>query len=1365
MDYTSSFKKLNSNEFSSLINDIKKKKASPRNTLDSLTFEPFPLSQSQNRIWYQQSVEKNKSLFNNPLGLHIKLDQNRDLQHLKKVINTIIKDHEILRTTFHIVHEKPMQKISSSLEIPINYEDLRSNNSPNMLDTVKESANKEARKVFDLEKGPLIRFSIYQIANCEYVFLLVTHHLISDGWSNNLFFMKIAQGLFSIDKPTHSNAQYRNFVFWEEKNLLNPTTRNQLSFWKNQLNDELPDTKIFPLIIEPSNNDQKYSQKSFVLDSQLCKQIRAFSKQEGVTPFVTLLTGFQVLLYRYTGKRDLLIGFPVVNRKTFQFQETLGLFINLIPMYYKIDPFNTFQKCIEDININSKNNLLNSEIPFNILIQELSLKKHSSRTPLFNILFVYQNFPHAYEIPGVSISPFEIDIGDSQFPITFIVEEIKQQFNIKIKFKNELYSTSFIDNFLQHYKNLLYSAVQFPRIIIGEIAILSKNEQNWLLEKAVHPEILKTSYDTRVPLFLEHFMSQVLNNPHNTALEYQKVSYSFQDLNKISNQLANYLITKKAKPGNLIAFSIERSDECVIIILAILKLGCAFIPLDPSWPINRQRLILQESQANFLITNSQEDPLGVLQEIPTVLLNQEKTKIKQSDTKNTNIAIPPSSLAYIIYTSGSTGTPKGVAIEHRQLAYYLASICHEIEPYAIERFGFLSSFAVDMGFTNLFVPLSKGKIVNIIPKEISSNPDALSLYLKNVSVDCLKMTPSQLAFLLNSQNSEYLVPKKLLILAGEPTPYSLIEKIQSLDKHSCKILISYGPTETTIGVLTFSESKEKIWDKHSLLGHPNLYNQIYILDENKQLVPPGVMGELYIGGETIARGYLNNPETNTRFIPDPFSKQVGKQLFCSGDLARYLPTGDLEFHGRKDRQIKIRGYRVEPQEIEVALELYPNIEQALVLYINNRMPERLTAFLVANRKVHIGELKTYLQHLFPIYMIPSHFIILDSFPLTVSGKIDQELLKQMTSISETNLPLVPRDAIELTMLGIWEKILRIRGIGINESFFSLGGHSFLALELVLKIKDAFQIDILLSALFENDTIEKLSNQVRLQSLKPYEKAIVKIRNGAEQFFQFFVHPAGGQVLCYYDLAQDINTPSSIYGLQSPFIRDKNAKSYTSIEEIATVYFQEMEEHFIKFPKQKVLYGGWSLGGLIAYQMALITYNKTGLLPFVVILDQPIPSFIGKEKTYGDDKLQYLLRFLKQVQDFNNIEIEISRSELEGQSFSNQCKKIHREFTKKGLLSDEIHGSDFEKFLNMQKAQSQAATEYQPQIYIGNVLLIRASNSHWKKVLDPSLGWSAIAQNLTVQSVPGTHISMMQKPEISKIAIEIDTWISKLSNDP
>ncbi|MDQ1266727.1 MAG: hypothetical protein QG635_1879, partial [Bacteroidota bacterium] len=605
------------------------------------------------------------------------------------------------------------------------------------------------------------------------------------------------------------------------------------------------------------------------------------------------------LLYKYTGQTDLLIGVPAANRNRREYQQIMGLFLNTLPIRTNIEQSESFAGLLKRVSETVKEALTHQELPFERLIEELNPKRDLSRHPLFQVIFVHQNFPGLYKVSGMTLKPFKVDYGSSKYDLDLWAEEVEGELLLTLTYNSDIFSISTAERFLKRYRVLLESILENPYSNIAQLNIISEDEKNFL------QELTKIDTDNNVELCIhEQFEKIAGGNPLNFAVTYKNKKITYSELDKFSNLLANKLIDSSVQPDEPICLLTSRSEKAIIGILGIMKSGAAFMPADPeTMPKERIKYILDDSAAKVIITESKYKDFTDNFQGEIIFLDDDEFYYG-NNSGNPKINYDISKLAYIIYTSGTSGNPKGVCIEHRQLANYTSAILKILRPMAGDIFANVSSLAYDLGYTMLFPALVSGGCIDIIDSELITDASGISEYFRNNPSDFLKITPSHFGSLLTSQEASAIIPRKALLLGGEKLSYSLIERIWEL-KPDCRIINHYGPTETTIGVLTYEIHKEFQKAGKIPIGKPLGGSSAFILDENNNLAPIGISGEIHIGGENLASGYLNMKDlTDDKFIPNPFGDG---RLYRTGDLGRLLESGDIEFLGRIDRQVKIRG--------------------------------------------------------------------------------------------------------------------------------------------------------------------------------------------------------------------------------------------------------------------------------------------------------------------------------------------------------------------------------------------------------------------------------------------------------------------------
>lgn len=1044
----------------------------------------YPLSFAQQGLWFINQLTPDAPTYNIPIVISFKGCLN--LAALQESLNEIIRRHEVLRTSFTLVDEQPVQVINPPVPLTLEVEDLRTlKTSENPLDTLRERtqvAQRLAREFpqqpFNLSSQLLLRAKILQLDNKNYQLIVTLHHIIADGWSIGVFIKELAAiyEAFSVGKPSPLSElpiQYTDFVNWQQKWRDSERIQPLLTYWKQKLQGELPVLNFPTDRPRPPVQTFKGARAKLVLSQTLKKELKNLSCQQGVTLFMTLLTAFKILLYRYTGQTDIFVGSPIANRNRAEIEALIGFFVNVLVLRTDLSGDLSFQDLLARVKSTALEAYVHQDLPFEKLVEELQPSRDLSYNPLFQVMFVLQNVPKPnISLSGVSISYEEGYNDTSKFDLTLFMEDSEQGLVATCEYNTDLFNVDTISRMLRHFQTLLESIVSAPEEPISKLQLLTPPEVQQLL---VEWNDTKTDYPEDKCIH-QLFEAQVEKTPSDIAVIFvdaqaasrrvnQQLTY--RELNDKANQLARYLQELEVKPEVIVGICMKRSPEMVIALLAILKVGGAYVPLDPAYPEERLTFMLEDSQAKVLLTQTHLAQLFAKPKANVVCVDSDSHLFSQQSTSNLSSGVKPSNLAYVIYTSGSTGVPKGVGIEHQSC---VALLTWSREVFTDDDLaGVLASTSIcfDLSVFELFVPLSWGGTVILVE-------NALHLQELPTDVTLVNTVPSIITQLLQVDGLPASV--RIVNLAGEPLQNKIVEQIYQNNKIQ-KVFNLYGPSEDTT-YSTFALLKKE--DSIVTIGCPIDNTQAYLLDTQLQPVPIGVPGEIYIGGAGLARGYLNRPElTKERFIPNPFSNELNSRLYKTGDLARYLPDGNLEYLGRIDHQVKVRGFRIELGEIENALLKHPCVREVVVLASEEKSGDKqLVAYIVSltDQTPTTDELRNHLKQLLPEYMVPSVFMLLDSLPLLPNGKVDRRALPVPESL-RPNLTITyqaPQSQTEQQIAKLWQEVLHLEKVGIHDNFFDLGGHSLLMLQVNHKLRAILQREISVVTMFQNPTINSLA---------------------------------------------------------------------------------------------------------------------------------------------------------------------------------------------------------------------------------------------------------------------------------------------------
>ena len=892
----------------------------------------FPLSFGQQSLWFLYQLQPDSPAYNISRALRIR--GRLDTIALQQSIDGIIERHEILRTTFSRGIGDPVQMITPSTGFKIKLKDLENVPDGKKEEKARELAGEEALRPFNLETGPLLRAVLIKLEPEDHMLLLTVHHIAADGWSMGILFRELSQLYAAFSEGRTSPlpelpAQYTDFVLWQRKWLQGQRLNTQLEFWREHLRDmatlELPADR-------PRSAVQTFKGASHTLkvSKELTDALKRLSQRECATLFMPLLTAFQVLLHRYSGQDDIVVGAPVANRNRVDVEVLIGFFVNTLVLRTDTSGDPAFRELLRRVRKNFLDIYEHRDLPFEQLVKELKPERDLGRNPLFQIVFALHNVPFSSpELSNLAVEKVEGEDTITKFDLEVSLQENLEGLSGSFVYNRDLFDAATIERMAAHYQILLESIAAKPDQRLSELPILTGAERHQMLY-----EWNSTARNYPVDTCIHHVIEyQAAESPDAVAVVYEERHLNYGELNQRANHLAHYLMKHGVGPEVLVGMCMKRSLESVICIIGILKAGGAYVPFDASYPEERLLTILKDCNAPVVITAG-----GALNGLSSgqrhvICLEKDWNIIEREPGDNPDHKSTSRDLAYVIYTSGSTGTPKGVAIEHRQLTNYICGIQERLGFERKAHFAMVTTFTADLGNTMLFSALCTGGKLHIASREQALDPEAMGIFISSNSIDYLKIVPSHLQALLTAKHPGQLLPRKKLILGGEATHSDLVEQILALSP-GCAIVNHYGPTETTIGVLTYQYRDPVVTKSGTLpVGRPLPNTVIYLLDKYLQPVPIGVAGEIYIGGACLARGYLNDPVlTKEKFIDNPFLDRASHSLlYKTGDRARYLADGNLEFLGRADAQMKVRGYRVEPSEIESALRQHSKVRDALVL--------------------------------------------------------------------------------------------------------------------------------------------------------------------------------------------------------------------------------------------------------------------------------------------------------------------------------------------------------------------------------------------------------------------------------------------------
>jgi amino acid adenylation domain-containing protein len=1054
----------------------------------------LPLSYAQQRLWLLNQIDSASCAYNMTGALRIR--GNLNVEALRKSINEIIRRHESLRTIFSSTNGQPTQVIAEHCDINLTVVDLRELRDAEREDVAAAIARKEAQEPFDLRIGPLFRVNLLRLHNDQYELLVSMHHIISDGWSVGVF-IKELQALYAvntgeaqIDLP-ELIVQYADYAAWQREWLSTGVLESEMEYWKDRL-DQLPQLELPTDHARPPAQTFNGATVSITIGDGLLGELKALGYKHHTSLFMTLLAGFNVLLYRHSGQRDIPVGTPIANRNHVEIERLIGFFVNTLVMRTDLSGDPTFAQLLERVRETALSAYAHQDAPFEKLVEELSTDRTLSRTPLFQVLFVLENAPtQQLTLNGLEAELVEVDNGTAKFDLTLTIKELPKGLEAVFQYNKDLYEEETISRMAHQFHHLLNSLVDSPHIDISVIDYIPPAQRSQIIN-----DFNLTSRPYSPQLCIHHlFERQVELRPESLAVVYKHERLSYRQINDRANQLAHFLTRHGAGPESLVAVCLSRTPEMIVSLLAILKAGAAYVPLDPNYPSHRLSFMIEDTAASLII--SEQDLADKLPDHNSrlVCVDADRQEVGGLSTLNPQSLVSADNLAYVIYTSGSTGRPKGVAIEHRSAAVLLQWACEVFDGEELSGVLASTSICFDLSVFEMFAPLSCGGAVIL-----ADNALELGELPARGEVRLVNTVPSAIAEMVRMR----AVPEgvKVVNLAGEVLRRSLAEEVYE-ETSAGRVVNLYGPSEDTT-YSTYEEVRRGSREEVSI-GRPIANTRVYVLDERMEVVGVSVVGEIYIGGEGLARGYLGRAEmTGERFVPDPYGEKGGGRMYRTGDIGRYRAGGEIEYVGRKDQQVKVRGYRIELGEIEGVIGQHPCVAQSVVVAIDSPAGDkRIVAYMVCDGpRPSVSDLRSFIKIKLPDYMVPSAFIFLNEMPLTPNGKTDRGRLPRPDDFGGNmdRVILEPRTYVEEVLAAIWSNLLGVASVAINDSFFELGGHSLLATQVASRARSVFIIDLPLREVFEAVTLEELAACVesRLRQNRPAaQDPINRIARNAE----------------------------------------------------------------------------------------------------------------------------------------------------------------------------------------------------------------------------------------------------------------------------
>jgi amino acid adenylation domain-containing protein len=1354
----------------------------PADTRPSIPRRPaateIPLSFAQERLWFLDQLEPGSAVYN--VCQAVRMEGEINVPALERALNEIVARHEILRTNFIAIDGRPGQTIAPERVLSLNVVDLSGWQDGTGTDELHRRLKEESRRAFDVARDLLIRALLVRSAPMEHTLLITMHHIVSDGWSIGIMFRELAAcytayATGTTPPPPDLPIQYADYVFWERETMQGAALEKLLVYWRKQLAGPLP---VLDLPVDHPRSMAPMSRgaaQTTLLSKPLAQSLKALGQQEGATLFMTLLAAFQTLLYRWTGQEDIVVGSVVAGRRKVELEKLIGFFVNTLVFRGDLSGEPTFRQLLARVREMAVGALAHQDLPFERLVKELRPDRSLTRNPLFQVMFVLQSAPMApTDLPQVRLRPLDVDTGTAKFDLTLSMMETPQGLRAALEYNADLFEPGTIARMLGCFETLLESIVANPDQAIARLALLTPSQRHQLLSGWNQTSTAYPRSYTVAQLFEE----QARRSPEAIAVVFGNRRLTYRQLDTQANQLARWLREAGVKADTLVGVSLDRSPELIVALVAILKAGGAYVALDPSYPKERLAFMLRDTRAPVLLTQQKLRP-GVESFVaecdatlrPTILpLDAEWPRVARLSAAPLPCVTVPESLAYVSYTSGSTGEPKGVCVPHRAIVRLVRNTDYARFD-AEEVFLQFAPVPFDASTFEIWGALLNGARLVVYPPGPTSLAD-LGEFIEKRGITTLWLTAGLFHQMIEGQ-VDRLQNVRQMLAGGDVLSSTHVARALELLPRT-QLINGYGPTENTTFTCCHRITTAPLPGRSVSIGRPIANTQVYILDAHLQPVPEGVPGELYAAGDGLARGYWNRPElTAEKFVSHPFSREVGAKLYRTGDRARWLADGSIEFLGRMDRQAKIRGFRVEPAEVETALAQHPAVKECAVAVREDAAHEkRLVAYIVTRQEPGLTSdaWRTYLGDKLPDYLVPTAFFTVPTLPLTPNGKLDLGALPALGGARPDiqGKYVGPRDDIERRLVTIWEEVLGVHPVGVQDQFFALGGHSLLAVRMVAQLEKTFGRKLPVAAIFQHRTVEQLATLLR--SPEPHytpSSSIVEIRGQGKRPRFYLVHGVGGGMFWgYSNLSRHLGHDQPLFAFKSRGL--DGLPEWPTVEEMAAHYLSDLRAHQ---PRGPYLLGGYCFGGIVAYEMARLLKAQGETVALLALINCSPPN-TDYERPRSRLSPVWLAKF------FANFAYWVScfvfrwtlreRAEFVRWKLRVRWKRLTGKSGQKGSA---VALGDVDQLLDLAaysedrrllwESHVRALAKYRPKPYAGSLTLFRTRGHPMFSSFDRQYGWGQLARGgVEVRMVPGGHGNVLSEPFVQAVAATLRSCLDR-----
>jgi amino acid adenylation domain-containing protein len=1333
----------------------------------------FPLSSAQQRLWLLDQFEPGNPMYN--ISLLLRFKGRLDTEALERSLLEIGRRHEILRVNFTTLDGKPVQFLEDDRKLTLSTIDLTQEPGSDHYARAEQFADEDSQRSFDLLRDALARASLFRLADDDHLFQFIIHHIVFDGWSLNVFLQEFTFYYSTFSRKEEAvlpplEIQYIDYASWDAEQMGNVVASGHLEYWREKLGGDLPVLDMPLDQPRPEIQSFRAGKETLRISPALTQKLHALSRGEGVTLFMTMLSVYYILLARYTAQEDIVVGTPIARRSRAEVEKLIGVFINNLALRTDLSGNITFRELLKRTRRTALDAFAHQDIPFERLLNELRIERDSSHSPVFQVFFNLLDVRKGVllELPGIEVETPSLPEVGSIFDITLYVQNWGETLKLKLVYNADLFTATHMAEFLQRYHHLLEQITTNPdqNIFCLPLPGHARERQQQIIQNFSR---LANGYEP----FLREDLSRSITNrfecqvekyPHRVAVKTLRHEWTYIELNRLANRAAHGILRNSTTVQDKVALLFDHEAPMVAGVLGALKAGKTYIPLDPHYPAQRLAFMLEDSQASLIVTNDALD--GLAQKLAgnrLPLINIDRLNAEAPDT-NPGILVSPDTLAYILYTSGSTGQPKGVMQNHRNVLHFIKAYTNNLHIGALDRLTLISSYSFDAAVMDIFGALLNGAALYPIDvkKEGLLN---LAQYLRECEISVYHSTPTVYRYFLHLLAEADEFPNiRLVVLGGEAVVKRDVELYKKHFSRNCVFINGLGPTESTVSLQYFIDSHTEVFQNSVPVGLPVEETGVVLLNEAGQEAV--LAGEIALHSPYVALGYWHKPEITEA----SFAARDGSRVYRTGDMGRLLPDGMLEFRGRKDFQVKIRGHRVEVGEVEARLAEHPSVRECVVTLSENGRGERhLLAYVVYHKSAPaVIELRNFLQEKLPDYMVPSIFVPIESLPLTPTGKIDRRALPQpKVEPSEAKARVSARNEIEEKLVSLWEEVLQVQPIGVRDNFFEVGGHSLLAVHLFACINREFNVNLPLATLFRDATIESLARVIAGKSNPETWSSLIEIESAGNHAPFFCVHGLTGDILWFRELAHCLAPHIPFYGLQSRGL-DGIQAPFESIEEMAKYYIQEIR---LLQPNGPYYLGGASFGGTVALEMAHQLMDQGEEVSILAVFDHSPANIQLDRETH---KLQRrLISGYKMLRNFPGWLAEFVR--LGPTHMSMRIRRKLKLMRKVGGQTDigklgELEADDMIDFASELEAHRQrlitsnfqALKKYLPKPYPGKVTLFRALKRPLLNTYDPEEGWQKLAPGrVTVYDISSSHEGMFKKPHVDDVAkslkLCLDGW--------